>query len=79
MWVRAPSTGLPESMLNEIFPYQFSQNIPYNSVNYIHHVIRYIPCTYLSYNWKFVPFDRLHPKIPPFKETNIREIIVEVS
>ena len=26
-------------------------------VKYIDHVVRYIPRTYLAYNWKFVPFD----------------------
>ena len=40
----------------------YSQQLPYitnNSVNYIYHVVHYIPSTYLSYNWKFVPFDYL--------------------
>ena len=31
-------------------------------------VVYYIPSTYLSYNWKFVPFDHLH-KIPPSPST----------
>ena len=38
--------------------------IAYSSVNYIYHVAHYIPNTYLSHNWKFVPFDCLH-SIPP--------------
>ena len=35
--------------------------ITYSSVNYIYPVVHYIPSTYFSYNWKFVPFDCLHP------------------
>ena len=31
-------------------------HIMYNSVHYICHVVPYIPSTYLSYNWEFVPF-----------------------
>ena len=31
--------------------------ITYSIVNYIYHVVRYIPNT-LSCNWKFVPFDQ---------------------
>ena len=34
----------------------------YSSVNY--HFVHYIPSTYLSYNWKFVHFDHLHPILP---------------
>ena len=33
-------------------------------VNYSHHVVHYILRTYLSYNWKFVPFDYLPPTPP---------------
>ena len=29
------------------------------NINYINHVVHHIPSTYLSYNWKFVPFDLL--------------------
>ena len=35
--------------------------IRYNSINYIYHVVHYTRSTYLCYNWKFVPFDHLHP------------------
>ena len=42
----------------------FIYNIYESSVNYVYHVIHYIPSTYLSYNWKFVPFDCLHPIFP---------------
>ena len=31
----------------------------------ISHIVHPIPSTYLSYNWKFVPFDHLHPIPPP--------------
>lgn len=37
----------------------------YSSVNYICHFVHYFPSTYLSYNWKFVPFYNLHPIPPP--------------
>lgn len=30
-----------------------------SSVNYIYHVVYYIPSIYLFYNWKFEPFDHL--------------------
>ena len=36
-------------------------HVTFSSVNYTNHVVHYIPSTYLSYNWKFVPFDLLHP------------------
>ena len=36
----------------------------YSSVNYINHIIYHISSTYLSYNWKFVPFDHLHSNFP---------------
>ena len=39
--------------------------VTYMSINYIYPVVHYIPCTYLSYNWKFVPFDHLHLIPPP--------------
>ena len=32
-------------------------------------MVHYIPSTYLSYNWKFLPFDHLHP-IPPTLATS---------
>ena len=35
-----------------------------SSVNYIYHVVHYIPSTYFSYNCKFVPFDCLHFPFP---------------
>ena len=35
--------------------------ITYNNTNYINHIIHYISNTYLSFYWKFVPFDYLHP------------------
>ena len=31
-----------------------------SSVHYLYHVVHYIPNAYLSYNWKFAPFDYLH-------------------
>ena len=31
--------------------------VTYNNVIYLPHVVRYIPSTYLPYNWEFVPFD----------------------
>ena len=34
--------------------------IMYSSVNDINHIIHHISSTYLSYNWKFMPFDHLH-------------------
>ena len=38
--------------------------VSYSSVNYSCHVVRHIPSTYLSYNWKFLPFDHLPPGPP---------------
>ena len=35
-----------------------------SSVNYIYHVIHYIPSIYLSYRCKSIPFDCLHPIQP---------------
>ena len=32
---------------------------------FINHVAHYIPSTYLSYNWKFVPFDHLQNSLSP--------------
>ena len=32
----------------------------YSRFNYIYNVVHYIPCTYLSYTWEFVPFDCFH-------------------
>ena len=43
-------------------PWQLS-SVSYGSISYSHH-IHYIPRTYLSYNWKFVPFDHLPPSPP---------------
>ena len=37
----------------------------YNSVNYIYQVVHYIPSTYLSYNWKFVPLTAFIQYPPP--------------
>ena len=34
------------------------------SVNYINHIVPYIPSTDLSHNWKFVPFDHLYTLSP---------------
>lgn len=42
----------------------YSPTFTYSIVNYSHHAFCYIIRTYLSYNWKFVPFDHLHP-MPP--------------
>ena len=39
--------------------------LTHRSVNYICHVVHYIPSAYLSYNWKFVHFDCFHPNPPP--------------
>ena len=33
----------------------------YSIIDCSHHDVHYIPMTYLFYNWKFVPFDRLSP------------------
>ena len=37
----------------------------YSVVNYSHHAVHYTPRTYLSYNWKFVPFEHLQSFPPP--------------
>ena len=39
--------------------------LTYSNVNYISHVVHYIPGAYLSYKWKFVPSDHRHPAPPP--------------
>lgn len=36
----------------------------YNNVYHFCHIVRYVFSTYLSYNWKFIPFEHL-PSIPP--------------
>ena len=41
------------------------RNTTHSSVNCIYYVAHYIPSTYLSYNWKSVPFDNLCPIPPP--------------
>lgn len=44
----------------------YSQQLSYishSSVSY-HHVVHYLSSTYLSYYWKFVPFDYLPPILP---------------
>ena len=33
--------------------------------NYIYHMVHCIPSAYFSYNWKFIPFNHLHPIPPP--------------
>ena len=35
------------------------------SLNFSHHVAHFISRTYLSYNWKFVPFEHLHSFLLP--------------
>lgn len=32
---------------------------------YSHHVVHYVPSTYLSYEQEFVAFDHLRPTLPP--------------
>ena len=44
---------------------QWFSYLTYSSVNYIYHVVHYILSSYLSYGWKFVPFDCLHPVPSP--------------
>lgn len=39
--------------------------ILHSSVSYSHHVLHYMPNTYLCYNLAFVPFDHLPPITPP--------------
>ena len=47
--------------------------IIYSNVNCIYCIMHYIPSIYLSYNWKFLPFDCLHPikTSPPPVITNL--------
>ena len=52
---------------SDLFSYQLAYII-YTSVSCIYHFLCYIPRTYLSYNWKFVPLDHLHPS--PFTSGN---------
>ena len=37
------------------------------SINYVDRIVtlQYMPSTYLSHNWKYVPFDCLQPTPPP--------------
>ena len=35
-----------------------------SSANYIHHVVHYIPSTYLSCNWKFLPLEYTFIQFP---------------
>ena len=35
--------------------------ITYSSVNYINPTVHEIPSSYVSHNWKFVPFDHPYP------------------
>ena len=43
---------------------QQCSNMQYSITNNSHHAVYYILRTYLFYNWKFVPFDLLHPFHP---------------
>ena len=36
-----------------------------NALIYIYHVVPHISSTYLSHNYDLVPFDHLHPILPP--------------
>ena len=38
-----------------------------HSINYVDRIVtlQYMPSTYLSHNWKYVPFDCLQPTPPP--------------
>ena len=53
----------------------------YISVNYLYHVVCNIPSTYLSCNWKLVPFDYfhlispIHPLGRDFKNMNVYVIV----
>ena len=38
--------------------------IYYMVINYSHNFTHYVTSTYLSYNWKLVPFDNPHPFLP---------------
>lgn len=65
----------------DLFSEQFSY-ITYRSVNYISHVVYYIPRTYLPYNLKFVYFDDLCPTPPlypsPLVTTNLISLFLWV-
>ena len=37
----------------------------YNVINYSHHAVHDFLLIDFFYNWKFVPFDYLHPFSPP--------------
>ena len=44
-------------------------------MNYIYHVVRCSPMTYLFYDWKFVPLDPLHAFPHPFSSGNHQSVL----
>ena len=55
----------------------------YSIVNYSHHVIHYVPRTYLFYNWEFVHFDHFHlfcpsPNLPTLGISNLSPVSVNI-
>ena len=54
---------------NQVYSQQPSY-VTYSTVDYIYHVVPYIPSTYFSYNCKVVPFDYLHYVPPPPASSN---------
>ena len=60
--------------LQRLFSYHLS-NKQHSIVNCSHHVVHYIPRTYLSYNLKVVPFEHLHlfssPPTPHLQQPSV--------
>ena len=53
-------------------------NMQYNTINYSHHAVHYIPMTYLFYNWNVFPSDLLHP-FHPLLQPNFKLTIVQIN
>ena len=63
----------------ELLGFTMLATFQYNILQYNHsyHVIHYIPSTYLSYNWEFIPFDHLY-SVPLLVTTNLTSFLVVV-
>ena len=57
----------------------YISHVTQGSVNYIYLVVHYIPCTYLSSKWKFIPFDYLHPTLPTSTQSLVTANMISSS
>ena len=79
LWVVSDSatswTAARQASLSITNSWSLPKLITYSSANYIYHVVCHILSAYLSYNWKFIPFDCFHPislpSSPPLVTTDL--------